>query len=229
MMNSKVSMFLKLFKNIVEQNQKFQVFTRGIEFQRKALDELELLQKRGTKLKQKMIRNEDEESSNVLLSLENLLDAYINEIKMLIFLKEDKMDKAWESLVTAQMSLRASFQANDIVESFNGNNYLQRLLFVEKLFFPKQTFMSIGGVIESSKCSICGQGYGTCTHVKGRPYMGKICCEIITKIKDMREVSIVDEPGNKMCRVTEFSDNNSWRDILTWRIVKGPQKASTNI
>jgi hypothetical protein len=53
--------------------------------------------------------------------------------------------------------------------------------------------------------------------------MGKICNAIITNIREMREVSIVDEPGNKMCRVKEFSDGNSWRDILTWRIITGPR------
>lgn len=223
-MNNRVSKFLQNFKEVVEENQKFLFYTRGIEFQRKAIVELESLMKRILKLKEKMIKKKDEESSNILLSLENLLGVYINELKMLIFLKEDNMDKAWESLVKAQYSLRSSFQANDIVLSFDGRNYVQKLFLIEKLFFPPMVFQSIGAIVESSKCSICNKEYGMCVHVKGRPYMGRLCYRIVTKIKEMREVSLVDDPGNKMCRVTAFGDKDSWRDILTWRIVKNPKK-----
>ncbi len=224
MMKSKVSAFLPVFNNVVGQNEKFRVFTRGIEFQKKAIDDLKLLQKKTVRLKEKMMEKKDEESSNILLSLENLLGAYIAEIETLISLKEDKMDKAWDSLVTAQMSLRTSLQANDIALSYDGNGYVNRLLLLEQLLFPKQVFMSMGGISEGSECSICSQQYGTCTHLKGKPYMGQICYEKITRYR-AEEVSIVDEPGNKMCRVQGFSEGGSWRDVLTWRTTDATRKS----
>ena len=217
-MRNEVSKFLKEFKGIIDKNRKFLYYTRGIEFQKNSLIELEKFMKKLVGLKEKMIRIEDEESANIMLSLQNLLNAHINEMKMLISLKEDKMDEAWQSLIEAQNSLRFSFQASDVVFSFAAQNYLQKLFVIEKLFFPPQTFQSIGAIVESSKCSICNREYGKCDHVIGKPYMGKICYRIITKIKTVSEVSFVDEPGSKLCRVTSFLDKGLWRNIMTWRI-----------
>jgi flagellar biosynthesis/type III secretory pathway chaperone len=224
-MNNEVSKFLEKLKEIIDRNRKFLYYTRGVKFQKDSAIELETFMKKLVKLKEKMIRIKDEESANILLSLENLLTTYINEFKMLIFLKENEMHKAWESLIKAQNSLRNAFQANDIVLNLNAKNYLQKLGVIEKLFFPPQTFVSIGATVENSKCSICNEEYGKCNHVKGKPYMGKLCCRIITKIKDTKEVSLVDSPGNKLCRVTSLLEKEGWRDLLTWRIA---QKKTTS-
>lgn len=217
-MNNEVSKFLQEFREITDKNRKFLYYTCGIEFQKESIKELQTLLKETVELKEKMIKIEDEESANTMLSLEYLLKAYINELKMLISLKEDKMNEAWQSLIQAQLSLRSSCQASDIVLGFDARNYVQKLFLIEKLFFPPQLFQSIGGIVESSKCSICNQEYGTCYHVKGRPYMGKLCCRIITSMK-IKEVSLVDLPSNKLCRVTSFTDEDHWRDTMTWRII----------
>jgi len=224
-MKGKLSTFLKVFNNIVEKNLKFLIFTRGIEFQKQAIVELESLLKKTSKLKRKMIKDKDEEASNILLSLENLVSVYINELKMLVFLKEDDMNKAWVSLVEAQHSLTTAFQANDIVLNYNGENYLEKLELIEKAFFPHQTFSSIEAKVESSNCSICGHEYGECAHVVGRPYMGQICYRIFTKM-DFEGLSIlVENPADKRCRITEFSDDNGYmRDVLTWRIADHSKK-----
>ena len=77
-------------------------------------------------------------------------------------------------------------------------------------------------IVESPKCSICNQEYGICDHLSGKPYMGKLCCMMITKIKEMTELSLVDNPGDKRCRITSSLEKEGWRDLLTWRIV--PEK-----
>ena len=228
-MNNEVSEFLKEFREVIDKHLKFFYYTRGIEFQKSSFIEFKNLMKKLGELKGKMIRIEDEESANTMLGLENLLEAYINELKMLIFLKEDRIDEAWQSLVKAQMSLRSSCQASDIVLSFDAENYVQKLFLIEKLFFPPQVFQSIGIIVESSKCSICNQEYGACDHVKGRPYMGKLCYRIITKVKKIKDVSVVDVPSNKLCRVTSFLDKGHWRDTMTWRILKKPKKTLPEI
>ena len=223
-MKSKLSTFLKVFNNIVEKNLKFIIFTRGVEFQKQAIVELESLLKKTAKLKHTIIKSKDEKSSNVLLSLENLVSAYINELKMLVFLKEDNMNSAWECLVNSQYSLRTAFQADDIVLSYNGEYYLKKLELIEKIFFPHQTFNSIEAKVESSKCSICGQEYGECMHVTGRPYMGQICNRIITKMQFQGLSILVENPADKRCRVTGISDNGYMRDVLTWRIANDSKK-----
>lgn len=219
-MKNSVTKFLNTFRNILDQNKKFLTYSLGIEFQKQAILDLERLQKRTVKIKNKMIVKKDEESSNILLSLESLLGCCINELRMLVFLKNDQMRKAWESLVLAQHCLRTAFQANDIILKFDGNTYLKKLALLEKLFFPPQTFTSIGAVFEKSECSICNKEYGSCNHVKGRPYMGSICYEKMTKLKEMLGLSIVDDPGSKMNRVIAVCEDDGWRDLLTWRIAK---------
>lgn len=219
MMRKEVEAFLSIFKEVAGRNKKFLFYTRGIEFQKEAITELESLLKRTSDLKKKMIEDVDEDSSNILLSIENLIMAYLNELKMLIFLKEGMTGEAWKSLVEAQAALRSSFRASAIASSLEDETYTQKLHLIEHLFFPPQMFNSIAAIIERSECSICGQEYGSCNHVKGRPYMGQLCHRKITKAKIV-EVSVVDIPANKMCRIDKFTDDNgNWRDFLTWRLI----------
>jgi len=219
-MNDKVSKFLIDFEESINRNEKFLPYTRGIEFQRNSVIELETLMKRLVQLKEDMIQIQDEDSANIMLGLEQYLNVYIHELKMLVLLKEDKMDDAWQALITAQCSLRSSLQASDVALRFDAKDHLQRLFVIEKLFFPPQTFVSVGLTAYSSICSICDQEYGQCNHVVGKPYMGNLCYRIVTDVKAAREVSFVDEPGSKFCRVTQFSDNNEWRNWMTWRTEK---------
>jgi hypothetical protein len=217
-MRNEVTNFLKEFEETIKENQRFLYLPRGIELQKNSLSHLEAFLKRAVELKQMMIKVSDEESANTMLGLEEYLAAYVGELRMLICLKEDKMEEAWEHLVNAQMFLRSSLQASDITLQFGGNNYVQKLYLIEKLFFPPQTFMSTGATATSIQCSICGKDYGKCDHLVGKPYMGKLCYRIIRGIKEFKEVSIVDDPGNKLCRVTAIQDEGHWHNYMTWRI-----------
>jgi hypothetical protein len=222
-MRNEVASFLKEFEETLKENQKFLYLPRGIELQKDSLSQLETLLKRAIELKQMMIKLTDEESANTMLGLEEYLAAYVGELRMLICLKEDKMEEAWEHLVSAQMFLRFSLQASDITVQFGGNNYVRKLYLIEKLFFPPQTFMSTGAIAASEQCSICGKDYGECDHLVGKPYMGKLCYRIIGGIKEFKEASIVDDPGSKLCRVTAISDGGHWRNYMTWRIQEDKQ------
>ena len=223
-MNSKVSNFLQKFTEIIDKYGKFFCYTRGIEFQKYSITKLEAFNKELATLKKEIVDNKDEESANIMLSLQELLNSYIEELKMLVFLKEDRMKEAWKSLVESQYFLRSAFQASDIVIGLGAENRANRLFLIEDLLFPPQTFMSISAIVENSECSICGQDYGKCNHVKGKPYMGELCCRVITKIKEVNDVSILTkEPANKLCRIESFTDRGHWRDIMTWRINKRPE------
>src|SRR4030067_956195 len=53
-------------------------------------------------------------------------------------------------------------------------------------------------------------------YIKLKPYMGQLCGRIITEA-ELREVSFVDEPSNKHCRVTSFTEGEVTCNALTHR------------
>src|SRR5260370_5588842 len=86
--------------------------------------------------------------------------------------------------------------------------YAAHLAALEEHIFPNHGFYSIGEIVKTSECSICGQEYGACDHLIGKPYMGKICNQRVTEY-ELEEVSIVTNPGNKHCRVISFTDDDN--------------------
>jgi len=95
-MNKEVESFLKEFIEVRKECEKFCFISRGKEFQQKAVKKLTAFMQKATSLKEQMIKVKDEESANTMLSLENLIDAIINELKMWIALKEDNPNEALE-------------------------------------------------------------------------------------------------------------------------------------
>jgi hypothetical protein len=79
-----------------------------------------------------------------------------------------------------------------------------------------QTFLSPGFIVGSQICSICGQEYDDCDHIKGRLYKRKFC---VTELRDLQalEVSFVDDPANKRHRVIAFTEDGVTKDSLTLR------------
>jgi hypothetical protein len=70
-------------------------------------------------------------------------------------------------------------------------------------------------IVQSQKCSICGEEYENYEHVKGRPYIGKFC--IVSLIPPaVDHVAIVDNPANKRCRILKFSTEGGYRNRMTW-------------
>jgi len=224
MMKSEVKKFLEKFnKAMIEEIGRFLYLVRDKHYQKEAIDKLIKLRQQAVNLKEKMINESDEENANILLSVENIAEAIINELKMWIALKEDKVNEAWDYLVDAQSAIRTALQAHEIALKLNGEGYANKLHLIEKLIFPPQIFFSPGFVIEESKCSICGKNYEECEHIVGKAYMGKMCYQIITKCK-LKEISVVASPGNKKARALTFTDGNITRDYMTWRIIKDEEK-----
>lgn len=219
-MNEKVKAFQNEFNEVAKECQKFCFMSRAKEFQVEACKKLDMLRKKASALKEQMIASMDEDSANAMLSFEEMIDMLVNELKMWIALKEDNPNLAWDFLINAQGAGRTAMQAHEVASHLEG--YIERLHALEKLLFPPQIFFSPSIVIEHSKCSICGQEYGECDHVVGRAYMGKMCARIITSVKEIREISLVQEPANKHARVLRIRDGGVIRDFLTWRVVSNP-------
>ena len=219
-MDKEVELFLKEYNELIKECQKFCFICRAKEFQQDAINKLTTTKHKAIDLKEKMIELEDENYANIMLSLENLIDAVINELEMWIKLKEDNPNEAWDFLIDAQYAIRNALHAHSMALKLNGEGYSNKLHLLEKLLFPPQMFCSMGSIIEYEECSICGNEYGECEHIVGKAYMGKICVRIITKIREIKEVSIVEVPGNKRARTYRITDNGITRDFMTWRVIK---------
>jgi hypothetical protein len=169
---------------------------------------------------------DNEESANELLAFELMLTAQAQELEMWIALKEVRPADAWEHLVNAQDAASNAIRAHKIAEFLE--TYGQKLDLIERILFPPQVFFSIGGVVRESTCSICNSPYGECDHIKGRPYGGEMCSRIIS-MAEVREVSIVEDPANKRCRVMEIADNGIRRDYMTWLPIEKSGDEETSV
>ena len=218
-MNDEVASFIESSWELMLECAKFCFMSRGKEFQQVAVKHLAERKDEAIALKRRMIKIQDEDAANTMLSMEKLIDAVANELKMWVALRDDSPNEAWEFLVKAQGGVRTALQAHDVASLSNAEEYASKLHLLEKLLFPPQTFFSIGMTFGNSECSVCGKEYETCEHVVGKAYMGEICYR---ELKDLRigEVSMVEEPSNKGARVFQISDGSVKRDFMTWRPIQ---------
>jgi hypothetical protein len=217
-MDENVINFHKKFLEVAVDCQKFCFMSRAKELQKEAKNKLDDLYNETHILKLDLISQKDEDAANALLSMELTIQSLQGELSMWIALKEDNPGSAWDFLVDAQRDARDALRVHLIGERLVG--YIQHLDLLEIILFPRQMFSSVGMIVSEAVCSICGEEYGECNHLKGKAYMGEMCVRIIKHIASLEEVSIVDNPANKHCRITSFTEEGIVRDILTWRVVE---------
>ena len=212
-----IAVFQKEFNETVVECQKFCYITRAKEFQVQARDRLIPLTAKAEQLKERAIAGKYEDAANAMLSHEEMTKALINELSMWIALKDADPAAAWDFLVDAQMATISAMQAHSVADHLEG--YAAHLTALEKHIFPNHGFYSIGAIVKKSECSICGQEYGECDHLLGRPYMGKICTQYVAEY-ELEETSIVFNPANKHCRISSVTDDEGVkRDTLTWQVI----------
>lgn len=195
--------------------QKKAFLTVGIEIQKEEIETIQNYLKELSELKSEFVKKDLENEANLVYCIENSLLAIAYELQMLVHLKEDKMSEAWNNLVRAQV-IYGTVISNSPFQSEENDNYLNRLEQYEKLLFPNLYFQSVGGIIKESHCSICNQKSGKCDHIKGKLYKGELCTRVITDIQ-LEEVSLVENPANKHCRVLSIEQNGKVIDIMTLR------------
>lgn len=61
--------------------------------------------------------------------------------------------------------------------------------------------VSVGCAVEKCVCSVCGEEMGSCRHVKGRTYNGKLCWGELKGAKDAYEWSFVAVPAQRKAGV----------------------------
>ena len=136
------------------------------------------------------------------------------ELKMYESLRQGLAGDAWNMLVDSQNFALASRRTNELFMTWFEARHV-RLFNIECVSFPKQTFVSMGGTIDTTECSICNDDLMKCDHNPGEPYMGQFC-QMVVKGMAMDHLAIVDNPASKHHRLFEISG----RDTLTRGVVR---------
>lgn len=216
----------KLFESFEEVRQEAQTMsfmTRALELQEDVCQEARVFLDELADAKSKYVLENDEDAANTVLAMELSLRPVVEELRMWIALKREDPDRAWDHLVDAQQlavsAIRVRTQVLPEIDNLGIENFLGRLRAIEHVVFPPQVFNSIGGLVRRRECSICGEEYEDCSHIKGDAYMGRVCSVVLHDL-DLREVSIVDDPADKRARITHFTDEEGRRSRMTWQIEK---------
>lgn len=176
---------------------------------------LDLLSYNAKRIKHEAVHRGDENGANLFLGFECAIGAVRSELMMWILLKRDMPNEAWDRLVAAQMGcLDATRAHTGFADCERKLKDLERL---EGQIFPPQTFMSAGFVAKRLDCSICGERYSKCEHLRGKAYMGRFC-EVIHRDPRGDHVALVETPADKRCRVVSFKTKDGHRDKLSWEI-----------
>ena len=69
--------------------------------------------------------------------------------------------------------------------------------------------VSVGCAMGGAVCSVCGEEYGTCGHVKGQTYEGKTCYAVLTDPKDAYEFSFVAVPAQRQAGVLKAKNGGA--------------------
>ncbi len=217
--------YLNHFNEAVAHFGKFCFCTPDTDLQKEASSELySFLQQLGEDKADAVAAN-DEMWANVLLGCECLLRGIRADILMWIALKEGQADAAWGLLVDAQGFVADAMKADP---GFELQPRVEQLAMLERTVFPPQSFLSAGMTVGYEECSICGNDYEDCEHIKGKPYMGEFCVvRLMNCVPD--HVALVDEPASKHCRIQTFSTpegNKSKMTLLVepYKDVDGPPK-----
>lgn len=203
------------FNKLTEEAQTMTFATRDLGLQKDARKKLLRFRNRIKKWKDKFAQARESDMANRFLSIELTNLSLIAELTMWIDLKENRPEKAWDSLIEAEEWASAAMRAHPC--GYHLEHNLRKLHMIERIVFPPQTFVSVGAVVRNEECSICGEAYRDCEHIAGRAYMGELC-SVICRGVEPREVSIVDDPADKRCRVTHFSEAGGRRNKMTWRL-----------
>jgi hypothetical protein len=150
--------------------------------------------------------------------VEEFVQALHDEMRMALFIREQKFHAAWSALISAQGS--AHWAARWLPDFEPAQDLEQHLSAVERVAFPKQRFFSPSMVIDEAdvECNICHVRGGECDHIAGDIYAGEVAHRVIHSIKGVREVSMVDNPANKQARAMSYDG----MDLLTGETTNKP-------
>jgi hypothetical protein len=203
------------YDHVVSEAENLSSIARDSELQRIAIAGLSDMLDELSGWKHKAVVENNEELANLILAMECGCESLEAELTMWLHLKSEKPEEAWAQLIAAQTATAHAVRAHQAFAHLE--NHARYLDAIEKVVFPRQVFLSAGMIVRRQICSICNQEYEDCQHLVGLPYWGEFCVRILEKIS-MDHVAIVDNPANKLCRITHFSTEGGKRNRMTWRV-----------
>jgi hypothetical protein len=210
-----LSQLIDYFNKGIREAEIFCGLARSSKLQMKQCLGLDLLLHSATQIKHEVVRRGEEGNANLFLGFECVIGAIRSELLMWILLKRDMPNEAWDRLVAAQMAYLDATRAHSGFS--HCEQRLRELEQIEGRIFPSQVFMSAGFVSDRLDCSICGERYSKCQHLRGKPYMGQFC-EIIHRNPRGDHVAMVEHPADKRCRVVSLKTKDGHRDKLSLEI-----------
>lgn len=206
---------IEYFNEGIKSAEIFRTLAKSSKLQIEQCYALDLLQINAARFKQASIQRADEDAANMFLAYECAIGAVRSELLMLILLKRDMPNEAWDQLIAAQMGCMDASRAH--TGFAHCQQRLEDLNQYEGLVFPPQAFMSVGFLSDSLDCSICDKPYANCEHLRGKPYMGRFC-EINHRNPRGDHAALVDIPADKRCRVTSVQVREGHMDKLSGEI-----------
>jgi hypothetical protein len=168
---------------------------------------------------------QDGAAANMLLSAQCFASALASEIDMWLALREGNPDAAWSKLIDAEeyMDVAARAHATD-----GTSEMAARLAQLEEMLFPAVVYLSCSFRYRSGTCTICDQKFDECPHEEDGVYVGRLCREVNRLDMRLLEVSVVDSPRDKRCRLATREDGEGvHRNWFTGEIVEGESKGDT--
>lgn len=206
---------INYFNDEIKKAEVFLCLARSSHLQLEQCFALDNLIKIATKLKLEAMHQQYERDANFFLGYESVIGAVRSELMMWILLKLDMPNEAWDQNVAAQMGYLDASRAD---KGFgNAQKGKQKLESLEDKLFPPQSYVSAGFVADKIDCTICGERYAKCEHLRGKAYMGQFC-DVIHRNPRGDHVALVDTPADKRCRVISFKTKDGHQDKLSWQI-----------
>ena len=205
--------FDRALRNALEEHAVAFPASRSLALKREAVRAFASLEELAVRLKRVAAADGDENAAARLLMGECFADGVKTRLNMWIAFREGDMEQAWSCLIHAQRCFECAVRAHPSGNQFKES--LTELHVLEESLFPKQVFLSTGWITRRSECTLCGASFGSCEHIRGRVYGGEFASRITTEA-DPVEVSIVDLPEDKMCRIYEITSEDVRRSTLTW-------------
>jgi hypothetical protein len=214
-MSDDLSPRIEVFNELVQSAENLLSIARNSDLQQVMLGRLAELSRAVSEWKTGAVAEGNESAANSFLGMECVLRALSAELEMWLMLKREEPERAWDQLIAAQTATCHAMRADPGFSHLDG--HARRLEIIEKVVFPPQVFLSAGLIVSKAICTICGADYEECPHVVGMPYWGEFCFRKLTEVVP-DHVAIVDDPANKRCRITHFSDEGGKRNRMTWRV-----------
>lgn len=212
--NLEVKKIFEEFNLVVKRTERISIFTRDINLQKNEVQTLTEFIERSTQLNRANKTNFLETELNLILCITLSAQALKCELSMIINLKQGEPNYAWGDLVEAQNLISSVARNHPFGDGSQLDGYASKLQAFEKLLFPKMIFASTGGIVNKSKCTICKQDYQECDHIKGKMYSGEICAREIHEM-ELEEISLVENPANKLCRQLKIEFDGKEVDTFT--------------